>query len=476
MSVRRDLPPQSPVVARTKPVLSATAALSASSALRITVLSGPDKGLSQVIDRPRILIGRGETADVRLSDGTVSQCHSELIPVADGIRVHDLGSTNGVFFGGVRIERAVVPPGCSLTLGATRLRAEAAGGRSTQTAASFGGLIGSARVMQELYALLTRLARSELSLLLQGETGTGKEVCARAVHKAGVRAQGPFIVLDCAAIPAGLAQSVLFGSERGAFTGATERRIGVFEAAEGGVLFIDEVGELPLDLQPMLLRVLQQREVVPVGSTRPRPVDVRIISATWRDLRELVNQGRFREDLYYRLAQATVWIPALAERQEDLEELVQHSLAALPETIRAARTICPEALQALRARSYPGNVRELRSTVERLALLAEGRVITEADLSFERMLAAERRAGQASPAAQVSGDHPGAGPEGRDAAPLEPFKDAKRTQIDEFERAYLVRLMQRSRDNLTRAAALAGLERQNLRSLLRKHGLYRDKE
>jgi DNA-binding NtrC family response regulator len=439
--------------------------------LRITIVAGPDKGRTQVVDQPRVLIGRGETADVQVHDETVSQCHAELLVTERGLLVRDLDSVNGVISGDVRVVQALIRPGCALALGATVLLVEPAGGpadaRPVDTPSrSFGSLVGEAPAMRALYSMLERLARTDLSVLIQGQTGTGKELAARALHAAGARAEGPFMVLDCTTIPATLATSFLFGHEKGAFTGATERRIGVFEAAHGGVLFMDEVGELSADLQPLLLRVLQHREVTPVGSTRPRPVDIRVISATWRDLRAMVNQGTFREDLYYRLAQATLWMPSLAERKEDIGLLVQHFLGRMPRSV-IARSIAPAALAALAARPFPGNVRELQNTVERLARLAEGPVITEGDLAFERMLAAERK-GASSPGL--------APPRTSAAGPVPAFKTARRTMIDEFERNYLVRLLQRAGNNLSRAAALAELERHNLRDLLKRHGLYSPKE
>mgnify|MGYP002147621017 CR=1 FL=1 len=455
----------------------------AAAAVRITVTAGRSRGHSVLISKPRVIVGRAETADVRLDDQTVSQFHMELGPTEDGIRVQDLDSRNGIFIGGVQIERALVPPGSSLMLGSTVLTVELAPGEAPPESAgrSFGPLVGEAPVMRQLYALLERLAPTELSVLIRGETGTGKELAARALHQKGLRAGRPFVVLDCTTIPTHLATSVLFGHERGAFTGAGERRIGVFEAAHGGVLFIDEVGELPLDQQPMLLRVLQQREIVPLGSTKPRPVDLRVIAASWRDLRAMVNKGTFREDLYYRLAQVTVVMPSLSERQTDIPLLVRHILSRLPNDLPAARDITDEAMAMLRARPFPGNIRELHSTVERLAHLASGPAITAADLAFERMLATAR-----------GGEAPGSEPPAASArslrgietelevasrsGALEPFKEAKRTCIDEFEKTYLEHLLERTANNISQAAALAGLERHSLRELLRKHGLYQTKE
>jgi DNA-binding NtrC family response regulator len=332
--------------------------------------------------------------------------------------------------------------------------------------------------MRELYAMLERLARTDLTVLIEGDTGTGKEVAARALHELGRRKSEPFVVLDCTAIPPNLAESVLFGHEKGAFTGANERRIGLFEAAHGGTLFIDELGELPVDLQPKLLRVLERREVVAVGASKPRPVDVRIVSATWRDTRTLVNQGTFREDLYYRLAQARVRLPTLMERPEDIKPLVQHFLAKIPWDVEAARAITNEALESIATRSFPGNVRELKTTVERVAMLAEGATIGSGDLAFERILAVERgrsapRGMRMSALPPQPGSQPGSQPQlpDFDDDAIEPFKEAKRTLIDDFEKGYLARLLARAGTNISRAASLAGIERQSLRDLLKKHGL-----
>jgi DNA-binding NtrC family response regulator len=324
--------------------------------------------------------------------------------------------------------------------------------------------------MRELFTLLERLAGTELALLLEGPTGSGKELAARAIHAESAHASGPFVVLDCTAIPVTLAESVLFGHERGAFTGANERRPGVFEAAGEGTVFLDEVGELPIDLQPKLLRALEQRQVVRVGSSQPIPVRARVLSATWRDLRARINQGTFREDLYYRLAQARVPLPALRERSEDVPLLVRHMLERLPNTGRSARSISPEALKELCQREYAGNVRELRHTVERAAMLAEGDTILPSDLAFERMLMGEcRRSGSATTEVADPGESmPPPAAEGS----LPMFKEAKRTAIEEFERDYLARLLSRAGNNLSRASALAGVERHHLRDLLRKRGLW----
>ncbi|MBI5516530.1 MAG: sigma 54-interacting transcriptional regulator [Deltaproteobacteria bacterium] len=424
--------------------------------------------------QPRTIVGRSAGCDFRLSDPTVSSFHLEIGASEDhaGIRLADLQSRNGTLYAGARMEKAVIPSGATLEVGSTILRVDLDAAFETPIADmhAFGELRGKNPAMREFFSTLARLARTDLSILVEGQTGTGKELAARGVHDSSMYAQGPFVVLDCTAIPGTLAESVLFGHERGAFTGASERRVGVFEAAEGGTVFLDEVGEMPLELQPKLLRVLERREVVRVGSTTPRPVQVRVISATWRDLRTMINQGKFREDLYYRLAQARLTIPPLKDRPEDIPLLVYHFLQRMPANGQGARAISPEAMAELVRREYAGNVRELKSAVERAAMMAEGAVITTADLAFERMLCGERA--RIAPAPSSGGSTPSMAPGPNE--PLTPFKEAKRTLIDEFEKDYLQRLLARTGGNLSRAAALAGIERHYLRDLFRKHGLRSD--
>lgn len=437
--------------------------------LRIVVCAGPDTGRAFELDKEVLVLGRGETADVPLTDPAVSQFHMEVSLAESGVRLLDLGSLNGVWFGGARIERGIIPIGALISLGQTTVRLESNQSQAAQwpMTTAFGHLIGKSPAMLSLFHLLSRLAGNDLPIILQGPTGSGKEEIARALHAQSRRAAGPFAVLDCTVIPESLAESILFGHERGAFTGAHSKRIGMFEAAHGGVLFIDEIGELPLSIQPMLLRALEKREVTPVGATRSRAVDIRIVAATWRDLRAMVNQGTFREDLYYRLAGAMVPVPALSDRVEDIPLLAAHFLSVLAPNSGAAQTIQPDALHALCKRPFSGNVRELRLMVERLAHLAEGPSITVADVEMESILAGLRTR---------SASHPTNEPwpsraTGAESVPL--FKEAKRTAIDEFERHYLERLMNRANSNITQAAALAGIERHNLRTLLKKHDLYR---
>lgn len=450
--------------------------------MRLRVTEGPDSGVAKEFHQARVLIGRSHTADLCLNDRTVSACHVELSLAQDKLRIVDLGSRNGVLVGSTVLQRGLLAPGFTMRLGSTSILVEPCAGVQLPRLAldSYEGIVGGAQSMQEMYALLDRLSQTELSVLIQGETGSGKELAARALYRRSRRMNAPFVVLDCAALTATLAQSTLFGHEKGAFTGATERRPGVFEAAHRGVLYIDEVAELPLDLQPLLLRALAERTITPVGSTQAKPVDVRIISASWQDLRRLVNQGKFREDLYYRLAQATLFVPALDERRSDIPRLVRAILAQLHARggMHAATEIQPEVLLALETRRYPGNVRELRSLIERMAQLCATDTITLDDLAFEQMLAAVRSPSLA-PAITESVGPPSAEalrnasqPADSSSEPLQLYKDAKRQAVANFERSYLERLLSRCGNNLSRAASLAGLARQNLRDLLRKHALY----
>jgi DNA-binding NtrC family response regulator len=423
--------------------------------VRLTVTAGPERGTQVSVVQRSAIIGRADTADLKLTDRRASSFHAEVSATEGGIAVTDLESTNGTFYAGARLRSAIVPAGASIGVGESVVKLELDAEIATESSPSFGELRGQSASMRALFALSAKLARTSLSVLIEGPTGTGKELLARALHDESARKGKPFVVVDCTAIPPSLAESVLFGHEKGAFTGATARREGLFEAARGGTVFLDEVGELPTELQPKLLRVLERRQIVRVGGTEPSAIDVRVLAATWRDLRAMVNQGTFREDLYYRLAQARVAIPPLRERSDDVPALVYHFLQRIGDDVPAARSISRDALADLRRRDWPGNVRELRAAVERAAMMAEGSQITPADLAFERVLIG-------APARDREPD-----PD----APVEPYKEAKRTLLDEWEREYLVRLLAKSGDNVTRAAALAQVERHYLRQLFRRHGL-----
>lgn len=436
-------------------------------ALRIRIVRGPGEGAAFTVDRPRVVIGRSKAADVQIADATVSAFHLELSPTEQGIRVLDRSSTNGVNVGGIRIVEAIVPSGAALQLGAALIVVEHGADYELPTldVTRYGPLVGGSLAMRRLYAVLDRLAPTDLSVLIEGETGTGKQLAAQVLHeRAGGKGEVP--VLDCAALPRGMEDSFLFGHVKGAFTGATDSRMGVFELASGGALFIDEIGEFPLDLQPKLLRVLQEGQVKPLGAKEYRRVDVRVISATWRDLRSMVNAGTFREDLYQRMVGVTIRMPSLSERIEDIPWLVEHFLLCCAPPGQPPKGISDDVLASIASRPFVGNVRELRTTVQRLSKISRGTTITMDDIAFDRYLTTS----STRPVAPAS-SAPGAKRVASDA-PLGPLKESRRSWAEEFEKTYLRRLMEQTQGNLTRAAALAGVERHSLRELLRKHDLY----
>ncbi|HEU0034284.1 MAG TPA: sigma 54-interacting transcriptional regulator [Kofleriaceae bacterium] len=393
----------------------------------------------------RIAIGSHELNDVVIDHATVSRFHCEIRLDRDAAIIHDLGSKNGTIVDGLRVREAYLRPGCLLQLGSTTLRFDAVGAEQERiaTATRFGSLVGVSAVMRRAMALLAKAAATDVTLLLDGETGTGKGRAAEAVHRASTRANAPFVVVDCSAIPANLLESELFGHEKGAFTSAHERRIGAFEEASGGTLFLDEIGEIPIELQPKLLRALENREVRRVGANRFMPVDLRVIAATNRDLRAEVNVNRFRSDLYYRLAVARITLPALRERREDIPALVDellHQLRVPPAT--AARLKRGEVVHRLQQREWPGNVRELRNYLERSVAFADDDLVPE-------------------PIAPEPAPAPGE---------VVPYTTAKKHAQDAFERAYLADLLQRF-DRVSQAAAAAGVDRVYLYRLLRRHGM-----
>jgi transcriptional regulator with GAF, ATPase, and Fis domain len=329
-------------------------------------------------------------------------------------------------------------------------RARQAWGR--ESGAGFGGLVGATPVMLALYARLERLAASPGTVLIGGETGTGKELVAQALHEASPRAQGPFVVVDCGALPETLLDAELFGHGRGAFTGAIGARAGAVEAAHGGTLFLDEIGELPLQLQPKLLRVLEARTIRRLGENDQRAVDVRFVCATHRDLRAMVNARAFREDLYFRLAVLPITVPPLRERLADVALLAQHFLPA-----DARGLLTPELIARLEASPWPGNVRELRNFVARLTALG-------ADEALAMTAAAALEPGPADTQAMDAGQL------ARELQAL-PFKVARERWMNQMERAYVAALLEHHDKNMTGAAAAAGLDRTYLHRLRRKHRL-----
>jgi DNA-binding NtrC family response regulator len=444
---------------------------------RLEVLGGPDAGLVRDIEAPVIRIGARRGTEVQLTDSQVSGMHCEIRLDERGYRLRDLDSTNGTFVSGLRVNDVYVPPATIIQLGGTRLQFQPLG-ESVEVAlsprTSFGGLLGRSVVMRELFARLEKLAASDATVLISGETGVGKEVVAESLHEQSPRASGPFVVLDCGSIPQNLVESELFGHERGSFTGAVASYAGAFERAHRGTLFLDEIGELPLEMQPRLLRALERREVRRIGGSRTIAVDIRVVAASNRDLGVEVNRGRFREDLYYRLAVARLHVPPLRERRDDVDLLIEHFLATTPNAQGAK--LSPETVELMRKHEWPGNVRELRNVIERAVLLSEAPG-KEGGVLFTGRL---RATGQL---AAISGPEPGSGPApgpgtGADGEVLEvpidtrvPYKLAKQNLVSEFERRYIRQLLAEHGGNISAAARVAGIDRMSIHKLLHRLGI-----
>jgi DNA-binding NtrC family response regulator len=377
-----------------------------------------------------------------LTDPAVSRHHVAISPTERGHLVRDLGSTNGTVINGVTIERGYMAPCAVMVIGGTRLRFEVLGGDAPAALSpdhKWGRALGTSAAMRRLFAILPRIAASEATILLEGETGTGKSLIAAAVHEHSPRARAPFVVVDCGAIPPALIESELFGHDRGAFTGALTARVGAFESAHGGTVFLDEIGELTLELQPKLLRALEDRVIKRVGRNDTVPLDIRLIAATNRDLRAEINRGRFRSDLYYRLNTLHLRLPPLRERRDDIPMLVAHYYEQF------AGGQPPASLLSDFARhDWPGNVRELRAAVERSVLLGDPTVwrgITDT----------------------VPAPSP---PDGGMS-----FREAKERTVGEWERDYVRALLARHQGNLSRAARSVRMDRNHLRELVVRHGL-----
>ena len=398
-----------------------------------------------------VIVGQSPLCPVRLADPTVSRRHVSLEVAGEQLRVRDLGSRNGTFVNGTRMMDGFAQVGDRITLGDTVLRVHASAPtlQGEPLADRFGEAIGISREMRRLFPLLQRLAATTIPVLIEGETGTGKEAVAQSLHDEGPRAGKPFVVFDCTAVSAALIESELFGHEKGAFTGATGRRRGVFEQAHGGTLFIDELGDLPLDLQAKLLRALETGKVRPVGAESFIACDARVIAATRRDLEQLIAVGQFRDDLFHRLAVGRVALPPLRERQGDIPRLVEHFAAVLGVD---ARTFPADLVASWLHETWPGNVRELRNAVTRHVSLG--------DLAREHVLHAPRETasslaitGSASPAPPS-----GAGAElERILGALAPHEEAREVVLALFNRHYCDRLVAANGGNVQRAAEASGL-------------------
>jgi two-component system, NtrC family, response regulator HydG len=418
---------------------------------RLSVIEGPDAGITFALEEPHAsswLVGQSPLCDVRLRDAEVSRRHASLERAGTSLSITDLGSTNHTFVDGTRIGQAFLRGGEVVRLGATALRVDVAAARHTSALparSNFGRVIGESAEMRRLYPLCERLAASTVPVILEGETGTGKEQLAEALHELGPRVAGPYVVFDCTAVPANLLEAELFGHERGAFTGASTTRKGMFEQASGGTLLIDEIGELDLMLQPKLLRAIERGEVRRVGGDRAIRVDVRVLSATRRDLDREVQAGRFRDDLFHRLAVARLELPPLRRRAGDVAVLMAHFWTELGGDPSA---LTPDLVQSWEGYAWPGNVRELRNAVARRIALGA--------------LSASHPSGAVE---SPPSDHDAM----ERALRLElPLTHARQQVIDAFERLYVEQTLARHGGNVVRAAAAAGVSRRYFQ-ILRSH-------
>ncbi len=458
---------------------------------KLVVVDGADAGTEVEVSKARCSGGRSIINDLVLHDKAVSGSHFEISAGDDGYRLRDLDSRNGTYVSELQVKEVYLKPGTTFRVGHTKIRFQPLDDTvdiELSQRDRFDRVVGSSAAMREIFASLEKISPSELTVLLTGETGTGKELVARGIHNASPRKNRPFVVLDCGAIPKELIESTLFGHEKGAFTGAVGQHRGCFEQANGGTIFLDEIGELDLTLQPKLLRVLEGREIKRVGGDKSIKVDVRVVAATNRDLRAEVNAGHFREDLYFRLSVVHVELPPLRKRPEDVALIAQHFLRDVASRREMNLSFGPDAMEALTSHSWPGNVRELRNVVDRAAALCDAPVISRADLVFGReagpsvIVSHDLAQAGASAAREAAAEMSGAsasqsksdGPALFDPNLLEPglgFKDAKQAVVDSFERAYLQALLTRNDGNITRSAQEAGLTRYHLRELLKRHGL-----
>jgi DNA-binding NtrC family response regulator len=397
-----------------------------------------------------LLVGRDPACNLVLDDPHVSAVHAELVATENGVRLRDLGSRNGTWVGEVRLVEAYLHENVRLSFGPMDVAFELAEPARVDLAkeTSFGRLFGENPRMRQLFGRLAKVAPTELTVLVQGETGTGKELVAQAIHDASPRRDGPFVVVDCGAISPTLAESLLFGHEKGAFTGAVDRRESPFVEAEGGTVFLDELGELPLDVQPKLLRALAERRVQSVGGQRYRDFDARIVAATRRDLTAAINDGSFRSDLYFRVAQVRVEVPSLRERIDDIPGLVREILAAngAPD---AWRRVPREVMMRLLRHDWPGNVRELSNAVSVALALAgdDGTIDVTAHVSF------------------------GGGPSAETPFTRLDYHGAKREVLARFERSYFSVLLSECGGSIVEVSRRAGLQRTHVRRYMNAHGL-----
>jgi DNA-binding NtrC family response regulator len=423
---------------------------------KLTVTAGPDTGKGIVTDKERIRCGAHASNDMVLSeDRTASRHHFEIQYTDRGYLLVDLNSTNGTFLDGRRIERAYLSSGSQIRAGSSTLTfapMDEEVSVEPDSEGRLGGMVGQSVKMRQIFGLIKKIAPMDVSVVIQGETGTGKELVARAVHDLSNRKKETFVVLDCGAIPPNLIESELFGHEKGAFTGAVSSRPGAFERAQGGTIFLDELGELRLDLQPKLLRVLENREVRRVGGNDVIEVDVRVICATNRDLVKEIQAGNFREDLYFRLSVINIQLPPLRQRKDDIPLILKSAMGDAESVAKHGRKrFTPAALSLLMSYPWPGNVRELMNVISHVLTFSDGEEVDVHHLP-------PRIQGQQKEAPVPFNEHLS-------------FKDAKEQLLENFEREYIGQVLKRCEGNISRAARESGLHRKSIERLVKKYQL-----
>jgi DNA-binding NtrC family response regulator len=408
-----------------------------------------DRPASPPIEIPGdpFIVGRDPECGLAVDSGRVSWIHAEVTATPKGVRVRDLDSKNGTFLEGHRIVEVCLSKPARICFGDVVFQFTPGSPVHVEapTAEAFGPIVGAAPPMKRLFHRLGKVAATERTTLIMGESGTGKELIARAIHDAGPRARRPYKVIDCASLPASVAESSLFGHEKGSFTGATYARVSPFVEAEGGTVFLDEIGDLPIELQPLLLRLLQEQEITPVGSNRARKVNVRIIAGTHRELQRASNTSSFRSDLYFRLAVLPIQVPALRERREDIPMLLAH-FARQMDAPGFERRISAQSFNRLLRHDWPGNVRELQNLVAVAISLAdpEGEVRIEEHISSSTSELTSVRA---------------------------PHLYKHDVAEAEFEKAYWAGLWSSCGGNISKISRQSGMGREAVRSHLAKYDL-----
>lgn len=420
---------------------------------KLVLVRGPQRGTEFVIASDVIRVGKAADNDLVLVDETVSRVHFEIVRDAKGYLVRDLKSTNGTFLDSAEVKEAYLRAGSVIRAGECELKftpfEERIEIRPSEDD-SLGEMVGKSPAMREIFGLIEKIAPTDATVLIEGETGTGKDMIARTLHQLSPRSQKPFVVVDCGAVAGTLIESELFGHEKGSFTGATATRQGAFEIASGGTIFLDELGELSLDLQPKLLRVLEQRELRRVGGAKTIKVDLRVIAATRKDLRSEVEKGKFREDLYFRVNVVPITAPALRERREDIPLLIESMLSTLSPASASQLTDATRA--ALMKHDWPGNVRELRNVIERALALGTDPGLLVSPLGNHSL--------DSGPPREIT-----------EFDPTMSFRDAKEQWNEQFERRFLAWLMKRADGNISKAARDADMDRKYLHKLLRKYNI-----